>query len=518
MDKGEALNAEVAKLFADAGFSTVPTEESTEEFVVELSGGKKKPVDLLAWHDRLGVRFIGSNKAQARIKSFSDHIAGLVELKDAAGASRALLTSSEKDFDDTERNFANQRGVSLWGMSELAYFKATVAALGHFAKYEILHSIGVETNEEKLIDRVLAVKLQQPRTGTLGNPELYLFSLSADALLRTCVVLRKAQANQFAYQRILSKKRLPNIASFLESPPALLPTNLVVHLSDLVTVQKLPRKLKDGEGKDVHLPHSDQELVTLTIPLKYASLEVIDGQHRLFAFSKVKDAEIARKFNLAVLGIRGLDEEQRAETFVAINDNAKRADPSLVSYIRYKSDERTCRKNSQLMAIKIAVDLNKQDPFRNAIRLFDLSRGQKITLRGISGYDLRSLVSQQGHLRQFYTRNSSREYVRVLRIYFTVISRVLHTEWRDPKKYIVATNRGITAFLKLLRSILKAEQRRLRKRTLQKYIRALGRNWAGGWETRKLKQTYVGSQGWNRFHQDMITAIRKDRRLRNFKA
>jgi hypothetical protein len=46
----------------------------------------------------------------------------------------------------------------------------------------------------------------------------------------------------------------------------------------------------------------------------------------------------------------------------------------LVSYLRYTDNEKACRQNADLMAIKIVVELNKVSPFKDTIRLFDLGR------------------------------------------------------------------------------------------------------------------------------------------------
>jgi hypothetical protein len=105
--------------------------------------------------------------------------------------------------------------------------------------------------------------------------------------------------------------------------------------------------------------------------------------------------------------------------------------------------------------------------------------------------------------------NESAGYLKVLRMYFNTINGEFKTEWANPDKYLIATNRGITAFLKLLRSILQTEQQELTKGIAEKYIKALKKHWKGGWETSNLKKSYVGSQGWKQFHDDMVDAIRK---------
>jgi len=90
-----------------------------------------------------------------------------------------------------------------------------------------------------------------------------------------------------------------------------------------------------------------------------------------------------------------------------------------------------------------------------------------------------------------------------------VIREQFSKEWSDPDNYIIATNRGITAFLKLLRSVLNFENQPLTKHISRKYIRALVKHWKGSWATAYLKKSYVGSQGWKQFHNDMVLAIQK---------
>jgi DGQHR domain-containing protein len=320
-------------------------------------------------------------------------------------------------------------------------------------------------------------------------------------------VLRRARGNPYAYQRMVSKARLPRIADFLKAPDSLLPTTLVVHLGDHVRVHDMAQKFRDTGGDDLSPDLKDASLVALEFPNEFASLEVIDGQHRLFAFAKTNDVT-RQKFKLAVIGVRNMAEKRRSETFVSINDNAKRVDANLRAMLRYTDDERICKKNPELMAIKLGIELNKKPPFEDAIKTFDVGP-QILTLKGISGYDLKSLIAENGLLKKYYPSNSSRVYLKLVRRYFKIIRSLLPSEWNDPKVYIVATNRGFTAFLKLLRSMLRAEKKKLSVAVMRRYLRALKRNF-GTWKTSERKKAYVGSQGWAQFHEDMLIAIRTD--------
>jgi hypothetical protein len=159
------------------------------------------------------------------------------------------------------------------------------------------------------------------------------------------------------------------------------------------------------------------------------------------------------------------------------------------------------------MAIKIVFELNQTTPFKKKIRLLDRGN-EKITLKNFAGADLKSLIGEKGLLRKYYSHHSSK-YISVLRMYFSILKSIFSDEWNEPNKYIVFTNRGISAFLKLLRSMLKTEEKALTRRSMKKYLKALDKEWIGGWETSKLQSSYVGTQGRNDFHRDMIKAIQK---------
>ena len=382
-----------------------------------------------------------------------------------------------------------------------------MAAIGHYAKYEIIHALGLHTKEEKNTHRVLALRLRQPTPNS--KTELFLFTVYPELLLRTCVIYRRAMGNGNAYQRMLRKNRLPRIRKLISQAEAVLPTNIILHLGDSVTVDDISgTKFCDTSNRPVTLSRqTDYDLVALNIPMEYASMELIDGQHRLYGFVG-SDAATRNSFNLVVLGIKGLQVRQRRDAFVAINDNSRRMDPNLVAYLKYTCEDVACQRDNELMAIRIVVDLNDNTPFKKAIRLLDVG-GQKLTLKGFSGYDLRGLVSPRGLLRKYYPDNSPTEYVGALRLYFGTIRSLFKNEWKNPDRYIIATNRGISAFLKLLKSMLKTEKKPLTHKMVRDYMAVLKAH-KQNWEFEELKKTYVGSQGWKDFHRDLVRAIRKE--------
>lgn len=506
-DKGSALNQRVWKIFEKAGFQTTPnTLNPNEEAKVTLSESKSRKVDLLATLPDLDVTIIGENKSRKRLDgSFSAYVHDFLELQKNIKANTVLFVSDDKDFDLEDKQYALDKGFSFWEDEELEYYEALVDTLGHYAKYEILQAMNISTQEQIQIHNVLALHFHQPFSSS--NNDLYVFTASPEMLLKTCVVLRKAAGRKDTYQRVVNKSRLNKITKFVSQQDAVLPPNIVVHLSEEIIATELHVPEQDKFGRKIILSQKNNyDLVLLQIPMKYASMEIIDGQHRLFGFTGTEPAT-KTSFNLVVLGLANMNPKKRTETFVAINDNARRMDPNLVAYLKLTTDELECQKDNDLMAIKIVFELNKITPFKKKIRLLDRGN-EKITLKNFIGADLKSLISEKGLLRKHYPHLSSK-YISVLRMYFSILKATFPNEWNDPDKYIIFTNRGISAFLKLLKSILKTEDAPLTQSVVEKYLKALEKYWSGGWETVFLQNSYVGTQGRNDFHRDLIKAIQK---------
>lgn len=499
--KGPALNERVWRLFEKAGFQTEPNSHSPAEHIV-LVAKKNRPLDLYATDPELKVTIVGSNKAGS-VKGWSKELNDLRAIADKSKAHAALFVVTAKKLEDDDLDQAADLGIHVWGEQQLEYFEAVTEAIGDYAKFEIINTLGVTTSEEKDIHKVLAIQIEQP---IAGSPvELYMFSTSPERLLRTCTVYRRAAGHADAYQRMLRRDRLPNVRKFVSQPGALLPTNIVLALSDNVTIEPLKqKKFTDSHGQPVTLSKTDFRLVVLGIPMEYASLELLDGQHRLFGFART-DAATKKSFNLVVLGIRGLIQKTKQETFVAINDNSRRMDPNLVAYLKYTKDDSQCQKDNELMAIRVVVDMNDQEPFYRKIRLLDVGR-QKVTLKGFSGYDLRGLLGPRGGLRKQYPSNKPSEYVGALRLYFSTIRSIFKKEWDDPQTYIIAANRGISAFLKLLKSLLLTTNKQITPEQIKRYYKPLT---ALKWDYESLSKSYVGSQGWKEFYADLAEQIRK---------
>lgn len=111
------------------------------------------------------------------------------------------------------------------------------------------------------------------------------------------------------YQRLIARNRLKDIHNFL-SEGGFFPTNIIINFT---TKPKFEIKLKEEEA-DIHFG-------TLYLPDKYKSAWVIDGQHRLYGYSK--HADLQKNHNIVVLAFQQMPIEDEANLFVTINNEQK---------------------------------------------------------------------------------------------------------------------------------------------------------------------------------------------------
>ena len=190
------------------------------------------------------------------------------------------------------------------------------------------------------------------------QPHFYLFSLPAVELRSLCGISRRQasdmtpRAADLGIQRQHESERSEEIAKFVEfgypwstlseskrNSTEFLDLRKLGWLPTAIVVNILPddeqRGKKKISAKDlVTVEHNDQ-ICQINLPYTQwsqswrpspvAPLEVIDGQHRLWAFQNKSDA----RFELPVVAFHGLDISWQAYLFWTINIKPKRINPSL---------------------------------------------------------------------------------------------------------------------------------------------------------------------------------------------
>jgi DNA sulfur modification protein DndB len=156
----------------------------------------------------------------------------------------------------------------------------------------------------------------------MGGSNCYTFSISPEYLLKISYVSHRSKgkaSDVHTYQRMLNKSRLRKIKQYITNN-GIFPTNIVLNLeNNRLQFERVRQEQSDDQDSGV--------LGWLDIKPAYKSAWIIDGQHRLFAYS---GHERATKSKLSVLAFEGLLPSKQAELFININAEQKSVKRSLL--------------------------------------------------------------------------------------------------------------------------------------------------------------------------------------------
>ena len=281
---------------------------------------------------------------------------------------------------DLER--ARKSKVALLNELDLKYYEQLTAHLGTAAKYQFFADMLPGKSVHGLEVSVPALKTK------MGKYVCYNFSISPEYLLKISYVSHRAkgQATDVStYQRMIKKTRLKKIQEYIDQE-GIFPTNLVISLEN-------PRHVQFDVGR------ADRELQgakhgTLRLRPSYRAAWIIDGQHRLYAYSGHPRAVTG---SLNVLAFVGLPPAMQAQLFIDINHEQKSVKKSLLhelfAELNWEAENEGKRIGAIVSkAIQVLAE-DKESPFQGRILLTDDTRTD---LRCISLESMYKALMQPG--------------------------------------------------------------------------------------------------------------------------
>jgi DGQHR domain-containing protein len=251
-------------------------------------------------------------------------------------------------------SFPETKGkLSILGDEDWAYLRLLAKSVGSWAASELfaslnLHPGGAESSlERKFIS--LKRKILIPR---LPKADIYVTYFTVEELLTMSRVLRYQRLpmgvesdleSNAGYQRLLSETKLKSIRELIRQEPQISFPNALTLVSE------------DCE----EIGDTDK----LRVPYRYASLDIIDGQHRLFAYAD--DAirkSIRTSTDLMATIIRFQKDSKRsaAQLFVTINKNQAKVKRELIvltSYDAMNGDD------GEAVAGKVLIEVSEEKTF-----------------------------------------------------------------------------------------------------------------------------------------------------------
>lgn len=335
------------------------------------------PLDVVAVDDEVALAIeCRSADSPARTPPFQQDLARQSQLRERfAKAIAAQFKGSGKRYTvlafftenvllgPNDRKRAEEQQQLLFDESDLAYYEALTAHLGPAARYQFLADLLPGKRIPALSIRVPAVKAR------IGGFNCYTFQVSPEYLLKIAYVSHRAKGKASdvnTYQRMIQRSRLRRIRAYIDDN-GIFPTNIVISLD----------RPRSNRFDSAHQQGDDgiAELGWLNLSPAYKSAWIIDGQHRLYAYSgHIR----ARRSVLSVLAFEGLPPSIQARLFIDINAEQKSVKQTLLqelySELHWDATDDEVRARAIVSKAIQVLDQQIESPFHQRILRADSSR------------------------------------------------------------------------------------------------------------------------------------------------
>lgn len=275
----------------------------------------------------------------------------------------------------------------------------------------------------------------------------YVGKISSSSLISISKTIRRNESN--GIQRELAQKRVKEIAKYCEDPDAAFPTPIILHIKgeDIISLDPVTGFC---------------DLYELVIDDQQQFAEILDGQHRVEGIKYANSFE----FELMVVVMFDLTEEEKAYIFSTINSNQTKVDKSLIYDLfelsKTRSPHKTCHEIARIM------NSDKNSPFYGKLKMLGkksdkaaiLSQGTFVNYlcRLMSNKPQQDMIDLKNGieikdderyvLRKYFKDKRDDIILKLLNNYFGAVSRIFPVEWENSKEYILSKTTGYGALLK----------------------------------------------------------------------
>jgi DGQHR domain-containing protein len=479
------LDDVVYRLFKDSGIACYDVRShqiQQARLGYDSSSGEHLEFDFLCKIGKVGLIIESTSqkrKQRTEITKFGRHCSAFINSKvelDKRLRLFGLQKAAREEFGDVEKWKAVYIGTSeeligqrfsppttpgvkctVLNVEHLEYLKFLVERIGNYAKSELLNILEIsphDANEDIENIEIEPIRILNRKISKgMGSVDLYIFTACVANLLKIARVVRYGSPKEpvpelgtEAYQRLLSQDKLGKIQAFInkEKKHTAFPNAITIVLS------KLQR-------------HPEQDDKWL-IPIEYGSVEVIDGQHRLFAFARSKLTENQlRAIRLTVVGIKFRDETRRrqfaARAFVEINREQTKVPTELVTLIANRVMGET---SPVAIAGRVLIDLNiGVGPLANVFKTRPFITKNRVGLRPVRMVtvtnELSHLFGLQGVFSVSVVQPLGKEKARkiisegrgIVNRYFSDVSTIFDKDWKSSESLLLSA-KYLSAFCFLL--------------------------------------------------------------------
>ncbi|MFC0131515.1 hypothetical protein CR105_11780 [Massilia eurypsychrophila] len=164
---------------------------------------------------------------------------------------------------------------------------------------------------------------------TQGNHRFYTLTMPTEVLAKCCFATNREEDPIAGFQRVLDEKRAQEIADYMDMGFGTIPSSIIL------SAQPDARLEDVGKGK------------TLEFTFNPHAFLIIDGQHRVFGFSKA-----STKLRVPVVIYNDLSKQQESKLFIDINTKQRPVPNELLLDIKKLADD----ESDQLIILRELFD------------------------------------------------------------------------------------------------------------------------------------------------------------------
>ena len=235
---------------------------------------------------------------------------GMKSIDSLKNYSSLRLVLAIKGIAPTERDknlCASNPKVYLWDEQFFEYYRALQSKIGIYAKYELQRELEIKLDESEFsnLKSIPSLKIT-----IKGGDFYYLSAVDPLELLKITYVARRERGDQNFYQRMINEGKIKKIAYQIKKNNLSFYNNII--LSSL-----------SEEGLEFEELGSKENVSfgNLSVNSLLKSLWVVDGQHRLYGYSKVKDYSELSHSRIPLSIIVSKSEREQGDVFISINTN-----------------------------------------------------------------------------------------------------------------------------------------------------------------------------------------------------
>ncbi|MCD4753800.1 MAG: DGQHR domain-containing protein [Anaerolineaceae bacterium] len=463
-----AFEDRVWALCAKLGFEMINKDH---KFKLEYAEGLTKQVDVFAFDSEIILLIECKSTEERKRVSYQKDINELSGLKDKLRIAAQKITQGKQKvayifctnnaiISKNDRLRLKKDNIFHFNQDVIEYYEQLTDHLGDAAKYQLFGELFAGLNIPELKNKVPAIKGKVSAGHTI-----YSFCIDPEYLLKIGYILHRTDTNPDAtqaYQRLVKKSRLNQIAKYIDQG-GYFPNSIIINIET-----KNSRGLRfDTASKIEH--DGSTHFGILHLPKTYRSAFIIDGQHRLYGYSKSKSQS---NHTIPVVAFQNLPPEEQAKIFVDINHTQKSVPANLLQSIMadFHWDSKNDRQALSALKTRLFTEMNADDdsPFYKRIILAEEKKTDKrcLTVQTLKSWGLNRVkyfgilkgdkLIQTGYLHETNREKTLKKSVSFFNHCFKYIETQLSSQWELGKGEggFIAMNIGVTAIIRILDDIL----------------------------------------------------------------